>query len=293
EGYSCQLVMDEGISWLKGHVAAKPEQPFFMYLAFHEPHEPIASPAKMVDGYGDVAENRNQAEYFANVQNLDAAVGKFLAALKTLDRDKDTLVVFTSDNGPETLKRYKGAQRSYGSPAPLRGMKLWTTEAGFRVCGIMRWPARLSAGQTIDHPVSALDFLPTFCDLAGSKPPADLALDGANFLPALDNKAVAREKPLVWAYYAAINPQRVAMRDGDWKVLATLDHGKLRKTNNLSKANINAVRAAVLTDVEIYKITDDPTESKNLAAANPEKLAELSKRLKAQYAELLEGSHVW
>jgi arylsulfatase A len=293
KGYSCQLVVDEGISWLRTQVAANPQQPFFMYLAFHEPHEPVASPVAMVDGYGEVAKNRNEAEYFANVENLDAAVGKVFTALKTLDRDQDTLVVFTSDNGPETLKRYGGAQRSYGSPAPLRGMKLWTTEAGFRVCGIMRWPARLTAGQTIDHAVSALDFLPTFCELAGTKPPAGLALDGANFLPVLDNNAIAREKPLVWAYYNAINSQRVAMRDGDWKVLATLDHGKLRKTTVVSKSNVNAIRAATLTDVEIYKITDDPTESKNLAVQNPEKLAELSKRLKAQYAELLKGSHIW
>jgi arylsulfatase A len=293
KGYSCQLVVDEGITWLDKQVAEKPDQPFFMYLAFHEPHEPVASPREMVDGYGDVAENRNQAEYFANVENLDAAVGKVLAALKRLDRDQDTLVIFTSDNGPETLKRYGGAGRSYGSPKPLRGMKLWTTEAGFRVCGIMHWPARLTAGQTIHHPVSALDFLPTFCALAKTKLPADLALDGANFLAVLDNKPVIREKPLLWAYYAAINPQRVAMRDEDWKVLATLNHGTLKKTASVTTKNAAQIRAATLTDIEIYKITDDQSESKNLASENPEKLAELTKRMKAEYADLLDGSHVW
>lgn len=96
-------------------------------------------------------------------------------------------------------------------PIPLRGMKLWTTEAGFRVCGIVRWPKGIkNAGQVVKHPVSALDFLPTFCKLAGIKTPADLELDGADFTAALDNNAVERKKPLVWAFYNALNGQQLA-----------------------------------------------------------------------------------
>ena len=121
EGYSCQLVADEAIDWLERHLDKNPKQPFFLYMPFHEPHEPVASPAKLVAGYRDVAEKKAQAEYFANVENMDKATGKLLAALKRLGVDEDTLVVFTSDNGPETLRRYGGAGRSWGTPAPLRG----------------------------------------------------------------------------------------------------------------------------------------------------------------------------
>jgi arylsulfatase A len=291
KGFSCQLVMDEALTWLKGQRAKDAGQPFFLYVAFHEPHEPVASPKKMVDAYEGVARNVDQAHYFANVTNLDAAVGKLMKALKTLELDQNTLVVFTSDNGPETLLRYgRGSRRSFGSPKPLRGMKLWTTDAGFRVAGIMHWPARIKAGQVLSHPVSALDFLPTFCALAGTKPPEGLALDGASFLPVLDNKPIPRKKPLVWVYYNALNKRRVAMRDGKWKVLAKLDIGKQRTVNTQNEAEI---KGATLSDFQIFDLSRDIGESDDLSSSHPEKLAELKQRLETHYKELVDGSHVW
>jgi arylsulfatase A len=291
KGYSCQLVMDEAVTWLEKQQAKDAAQPFFMYVAFHEPHEPVASPKKMVDDYKGVAKNVDQAHYFANVTNLDAAVGKLMKALKAMKLDENTLVVFTSDNGPETLLRYgRGSRRSFGSPKPLRGMKLWTTEAGFRVAGIMHWPARIKAGQVSSRPVSALDFLPTFCELAGTQPPKDLVLDGTSFLPALEDKPVIRKKPLVWVYYNALNNRRVAMREGQWKVLAKLSIGKLKTVDS---RNVDQVKDATLSDFQVFDLSKDIGESEDLAKTNPAKLAELKKRLEAHYRELVEGSHVW
>ncbi|MDA7882102.1 sulfatase-like hydrolase/transferase [Akkermansiaceae bacterium] len=291
KGFSCQLVMDEAINWMKGHHSEKPKQPFFMYVAFHEPHEPVASPKDLVAQYNDVAKNEDQAQYYANVANVDAAVGKLTQSLKSLQIEKNTLVIFTSDNGPETLLRYgKGSRRSFGVATPLRGMKLWTTDAGFRVAGIMSWPDKIKGSQTVSKTVSALDFLPTFCALADTQPPADLQLDGANFLPALEDKAVVREKPLLWIYYNALNQQQVAMRDGDWKVLAKLSLSKLK---TIDKSNADKVKSATLSDIQIFKVTDDIREEKDLSASRPEKLAELTKTLTKHYRELVEGSHVW
>lgn len=290
EGYSCQLVVDEAVSWLKGQQKKTPEQPFFMYVAFHEPHEPIASPKELVEQYSPMSNHENEAKYFANVANVDIAVGRLLAALKELKVDENTLVVFTSDNGPETLNRYRRAKNSFGRATPLRGMKLWTTDAGFRVAGIMRWPGKIKAGQVVDHPVSSLDFLPTFCEIAGTLPPADLELDGTNFLPALENKAINRTKPLLWIFYNALNERRVAMRDGDWKVLAKLN---IEKAVNVTAENEAEVKAAELSDFQIFRITDDVGESKDLSSTMPEKLAELKQRLMENYEELLNGSHIW
>ena len=290
EGFSCQLVVDEAVNWLKKQQQNDPEQPFFMYVAFHEPHEPVASPKKLVDQYLSVSKNENEAQYFANVANVDDAVGRLMAALKDLKVDENTLVVFTSDNGPETLKRYSRAKNSYGVATPLRGMKLWTTDAGFRVVGMMRWPKKIKAGQVVRQPVSSLDFLPTFCKLAGTTPPSDLGLDGTSFLPALENKPLVREKPLLWIYYNAINERRVAMRDGDWKVLAKLN---IPKATNVTTKTEAAVKAAVLSDFQIFKITDDIGESKDLSASMPEKLAKLTEKLKVSYQELLDDSHIW
>lgn len=95
EGYSCQLVADEAVDWLTKHTAENKDQPFFLYMAFHEPHEPIASPEEIVKTYEGVAKNKKEATYYANVDNMDKAVGKLMAALKKLDIDENTLVVFS------------------------------------------------------------------------------------------------------------------------------------------------------------------------------------------------------
>ena len=290
QGYSCQLVASEGIEWMIGHRKENENQPFFLYLAFHEPHEPVASPEAMTAGYREVAYSEKEAEYFANVENIDHAVGKVLAHLKNTDIDKETLVLFTADNGPETLSRYSRASRSWGRADPLRGMKLWTTEAGFRVAGIMRWPGKIRSKQVSGQVVSALDFLPTFCELATITPPADLKLDGTSFLPALKGETITRDKPLVWAFYNSINSQQVAMRDGDFKVLARLD---LPNTSNISKENVEQIKAAELKDFEIYNLRYDIGEARNLAPGDPELRKRLTNKLKASYSELLQGSYVW
>lgn len=104
--FSCQIVVDEAINWLE---ECDLERPFFIYAAFHEP---IESPPALVEMYAGTAKNRNEAQYFANIANVDAAVGELLVGLEKLNRRDNTLIVFTSDNGPETLNRYRGAARS-------------------------------------------------------------------------------------------------------------------------------------------------------------------------------------
>ena len=88
----------------------------------------------------------DEAQYFANVENLDNATGRLVDAIDELGYRDNTLIIFTSDNGPETLDRYRTANRSFGVSGPLRGMKLHTYEAGYRVAGIMRWPLRIKPG---------------------------------------------------------------------------------------------------------------------------------------------------
>lgn len=127
--------MNEAIAWLKKQ---NPDQPCFLYVPFHEPNQPVASPPDLVAKYRKISRNEDQAQYFFNVENMDRAVGRLMTELKQLKKHENTLVIFTSDNGPETLKRYSGAGRSYGTPGPFWGMKLWTTAAGSRVPGIMR-----------------------------------------------------------------------------------------------------------------------------------------------------------
>ena len=292
DSFSCQYVVDEAIDWMSNQAKTNAEQPLFIYIPFHEPHEPVASPQNLVDQYRESARNNDEAQFFANVANVDLAVGRLLKSLDELKLTANTLVIFTADNGPETLNRYRGAQRSYGRPGKLRGMKLHTHEAGFRVAGIMRWPERITVGQVVSTPVSSLDFLPTFCDLAGAELP-QRKLDGANFLPALSGRPIERGQPLFWSYFNAINEARVAMRDGEWKVLARLNGGNLPKFENITTQRRELILQAELTDLEIYNIASDVSEETNLADQQPELAARMKEKLQRLYQELHENSVVW
>ena len=292
-GFSCQLVADEAIDWLKQQ---RETSPFFLFIAFHEPHEPIASPPELVSDYQRVASTEDEAQYFANVANMDLAVGRIMETLSREGLDENTLIVFTSDNGPETLNRYRSANRSYGKPGPLRGMKLHTTEAGFRVPGIITWKNNIPdalIGTTNTTPISSLDLLPTVCDLAGIPLPAESKLDGTSITSILQGKTFRREKPLVWAYYNAINEARVAMRHQQWKVLARLNGGSTPKLTNITKESFQILRNAKLTDIEVYDLLHDQAEEKNLASDNQEFTRSLEILLQKEYEALLGDSYAW
>lgn len=296
EGFSCQIVADEAIAWLQRHQQRHASQPFFLYLPFHEPHEPVASPDRLVESYRDVAANEDQAQYFANVENMDHAIGRVLAALEDQGQSENTVVFFTSDNGPETLNRYRGARRSYGSPGPLRGMKLWTTEAGSRVAGILRWSGKIRPGTENDQPVSSLDLLPTLASLAKVPIPAGLDLDGCDIAGLWEDAPIVRSKPLFWVYFNAINEQRVAMRDGPWKLLAKIEtvEGKtMAKMENITTSRLPAVQAGKLTDFSLYRLSEDIREANDVSKSQPEELERLAARLRNLYAELVQSMHVW
>ncbi|MCF7973642.1 MAG: sulfatase-like hydrolase/transferase [Phycisphaerae bacterium] len=292
-GFSSGLIVQEAIQWLN---QTDKQHPFYLQVSFHEPHEPVASPAELVKKYRPKAANEDQAQYFANVENVDQAVGRLLTFLSQKDLDQTTLIVFTSDNGPETLNRYGGAKRSYGSPGALKGMKLWTSEAGFRVPGIIHWPGVVKPGSVSDEVVSSLDLLPTFCALSGAALP-QRTLDGTDLSGFLKGRTltVPRDKPLLWCYYNSLNEHAVAMRSGDWKILATLqvDGQRLGKITNIHAGNQATIRHAVLGDFELYHIKADLSEAKNVAEAFPRKFAKLSQQLQDRYTELIQGSHVW
>lgn len=291
KGFSSQIVVDEAIGWLG---KKKDDNPFFLEVAFHEPHEPIASPEALVEKYLQFTDIREEAEFFANVENVDIAVGRLMSYLKANGLDKNTLVVFTSDNGPETLNRYRKAKQSYGSPGNLKGMKLWTNEAGFRVPCIINWLGKDTYSGTSDAVVSALDFLPTFSELAGANLPAK-ALDGQSVTQLLRTGVVARKKPLLWSFYNAINNRVVAMRDGDYKIMAQLKNeaGYLPKMRNIHVGNEAFVKSASLTDFVLYNLKDDIEETEDLTAKNPEVFARMQLELEQQYQELLSDIHIW
>ncbi|MCB4798831.1 sulfatase-like hydrolase/transferase [Neotamlana laminarinivorans] len=289
EGFSSQIIVSEAIDWLN---AKKDDKPFFLEVTFHEPHEPIASPEDLVEKYLPQAKTREEAEYFANVENVDIAVGRLVKYFKENNMD-NTLIVFSSDNGPETLMRYSRAKHSYGSPGALRGMKLWTNEAGFRVPGIINWLGKETFTGTTNNVVSALDYFPTFAALAGAETPSNL--DGESFTPLLQTGEFNREKPLIWAFYDAINERRVAMRKGKYKIMARIEaNGEtLGKIHNLYDGNEALVKNAELVDFVMFNLEQDINESEDLKDKEPEVFNSMKLAFQKEYKKLLDESHIW
>jgi arylsulfatase A len=261
EGNSSKLIVDEALGFID---AGPKDKPFFLCVWFHAPHEPIEAPAEFVAHYAHV-EKPNERQYYACVEYLDHQVGRLLDALDERGLTGDTLVFFTSDNGPEGLNRYKEAGRSYGSAGGLRGMKLSLYEGGIRVPGIARWPGKVKRGGTPSEPVCGVDLLPTLCEIAGVKPPADRPLDGASLVPLLSGQPVKRERPLYWQYDKATGDGwRVAIREGPWKLLA--DEGTAK--------------------FALYNLADDPAERIDLSAREAARTSEMAAKLRTLHAEV-------
>jgi len=259
EGFSSAIVVDESLRFLR---QAK-DRPFALFVWFHSPHEPIATADEFQKMYASV-KDESEAIYYGNVSQTDHETGRLLKALDEMNLRDNTFVMFTSDNGPETFMRYKTALYSHGSPGALRGMKLHMREGGCRIPGIVRWPGKSQPATVCSEPVNGTDVLPTLCEVAGIEPPKDRAIDGASIAPIFHNKTIPRQRPLYWRYDNALTEAKIAMRQGDWKILSDLKFEKM----------------------ELYNLKDDLPESNNLVNKHPQKLNEMLAQLKAIHVEV-------
>ncbi|MDQ8200531.1 sulfatase-like hydrolase/transferase [Pelagicoccus enzymogenes] len=200
-GYSSQIIVDQALDWLRQK--RDPQKPYFLYLPFDAVHEKVENPAAFNALYD--TGNSDKDKYYANVTYLDAQIGRLLDFLYATKQEKNTLIVFSSDNGPEVCKVYYNAVHSYGTSYPLHGHKRQIFEGGIRVPGIVRWSGTIEPGVT-DLPNSTLDLLPTLLQAAGIETPSDLKLDGTSILPHLKHReSITREKPLYWQNSIAEN----------------------------------------------------------------------------------------
>ena len=231
-------------------------KPFFLYLAFDNPHIPLAAPAKGIEANA----KSFHPTYAALVESLDVACGRVLKALEDNGLSKNTFVVFASDNGGVHISELKESPATYN--APSRAGKGFVYEGGIRTPLIIRYPGRL-ASSVIGAPVVLGDLCPTICALA--KVPAPTPLDFQDLSPLLfDSKPPADAKPraLFWHQPHYMNqggkPAGV-VREGDWKLIEQYEDGSL----------------------ELYNLAKDPSETTDLAAAEPNRVAALRGKLEA------------
>lgn len=284
DGYASKLVADEALNWL--NQMRDKAKPFFLYVCFHEPHEPIASDPKFTALYP--SDDPSYSAHHGNITQMDEAFGRLMTALDEQGLRDKTLVFFTSDNGPAITP-----QHPHGSAGPLRDKKGSVYEGGIRVPGMLRWPGHTQPGTVSDEPICGVDWLPTLCAIAGIEPPRDRALDGASILPVLEGKPIERKTPLYWHFNRATGGPKVAMRIGDWKILAKLDREPEARGNDITEQQQTDFKEAVPVGFELYNLKDDIGESKNLAASEPEKLNEMMAKLQAMYLEVRTESPTW
>lgn len=282
EGYSCQIVVDETTKWLGRRESRDDKQPWLACVWFHEPHTPIASPTDLVRKYQEKFPklSRKHATYYANIENVDRAVGRLLKSLDELGEADETFVFLTSDNGP--LNEF--------SKVGLRGRKSHVWEGGHRVPGVFRWPGRIEAGTTNVTPIGGVDFLPTVCEIAGVPLPPDRVLDGTSILSLLRGEGFERKRPLFWFFYR-VEPA-AAMRMGDWVIVAQMDDNKRRKTHPLTAPDMPAIKRDGLTGFELYNLKRDLAQTSELGAIEVERFNRMKKRLIAYHREVVkEGVH--
>ena len=256
--YAPTLMHEEALGFLDRHQ----EGPFFLYYASPIPHVPLQAPQRWVDHYreklgpeepyvrGSYYPNRYpKATYAAMISYLDEQVGELVAKLKDIGQYENTLIIFSSDNGPT----YTGgaATEFFESAAPFRTDLGWgkgfTHEGGIRVPLIASWPGKIAPGSVSQHISAFYDVLPTLCEVAGQEIPPET--DGISFLPALLGKEQPAHPYLYWEFPAYQGQQAVRM--GRWK--------GMRK--NIFKGN---------REIELYDLETDSLESTDLAAQHPE-----------------------
>jgi len=234
-------------------IEANKDRPFYVNVWLHESHLAHTPSAESMARWKHL--DPRQQVYAAVITDGDNKVGMILDALERCGIAQNTLVVFSSDNGPakskENDKGVPGSYRSYysiGETGGLRGRKTSLFEGGVCTPFIVRWPGQAPGGLKNDTTVlTAVDLLPTFCAAAGVTPPADANGDGENLLPALKGESILRTRPIFWrtTYGDKKNPNfwpDLAVRDGDWKLVTTFDgqrvelHNlKTNRTEDISK----------------------------------------------------------
>ncbi len=285
---STQQIADEAIAFMRAHR----DEPFYINFWTLLPHAPLKPTPEQLAVYEGVqfdadhpafkgpfvkylkAAQDPQSQmrvYCASVTALDDGIGRLLKGLEELGLSDRTILVFSSDNGPEDYHTGFAENAGTGNPGPHNGRKRSLYEGGIRTPLIVAWPKHVPAGKTNKQTVvAAVDFLPTVCRLAGVEAPASLKPDGEEMSDVWLGADRSRRRPLFWEWLFEVvgdpsyTPPRTAVRDGDFKLLINPDGSR----------------------PELYNIPDDPTEQHNLAASRAEVVRRLKQELDAWQATL-------
>jgi arylsulfatase A-like enzyme len=246
QGYLTEVLAEETCLFIEQNR----DRPFFAFVSFNAVHTPMEIDPRDEAEFPRLTGTRRQAAQM--MLAMDRACGRIVDKLRELGLERNTLIVFSNDNGGPM-------DRNGSSNYPFSGVKGTQLEGGIRVPGIVVWPARLPAGTVYDYPLTTLDFLPTFIAAGGGDPASVEGLDGVDMTPYLSREKLGRpHQTLHWKMET-----RAAIREGDWKLLRFPDR-----------------------PAQLYHLAQDPGEQNDLAAARPQLVRELFRKQFAWELEL-------
>ena len=245
DGDDSRVIMDRAVPFIEQAVKAK--KPFFAVVWFHAPHAPVVAGPEYRKLYAKFGED--EQHYYGCITALDEQVGRLRKTLKDLGVANDTMVWFCSDNGPEGAKQQG---RNRGSAGPFRGRKRSLYEGGIRVPGILEWPAQVKAGSTTDFAAVTSDYLPTILDALQLPVPDKRPLDGVSLIPLLEKRQTERAKPIGFQ-----SGNQLAWSAAKYKLYSS-NGGKTW---------------------ELYDLSADPGETRDIAAMNADRVRMMAAEL--------------
>jgi arylsulfatase A-like enzyme len=253
EGYVTTLLGTDAVRVIREHDGTKP---LFLYLAFTAPHAPYQAPQDALDRYASIADPARRA-YAAMITVMDEQIGRVVAALDERGMRESTLVVFHSDNGGTRSAKFSGEVDMSKSTipcdnGPYRDGKGTLYEGGTRVVSLVNWPGTIPAGVEVDEVIHVVDMYPTLARVAGARAGAK-PLDGLDAWPALASGGRSSRSEVVYN----VDPFSAGVREGDWKLVW---------------------RPTLPAQVELFDLAQDPGETRNVAAEQPDVVARLERR---------------
>lgn len=292
EQYLTDVFSDEAIAFIDRHHS----ESFFLQLAYNAPHFPLEAPDAITRKYSDMGFSTGVSLIYAMIEVMDAGIGRINEKLHERGIADNTILIFTSDNGPAfgTWNGFSQTRYNYG----FNGHKGTTYEGGIRVPLFIRWADGLDAGLRSDELVHYTDWFPTLLNMVGVDAPEDLALDGVNALPVLHGERgqINPERFWQWNRYTPHGTCNAAMRDGDWKLLRP-QIAEAMQVSAVDTALDHAIKYFpehfddVISDQEpvrsvpppppslLFNIADDPFEKVDLAETYPNKVAAMESAL--------------
>ena len=247
---------------------AKANRPFFLYLAFHTVHIRYVATKQYKTMYQNQKYNLNQIDYYGSITEMDDVMGKLRKLLEELGIKKNTMLWFTSDNGP--------AKGTPGATNGLRGWKSSLYEGGVRVPGMIEWPDVITSNKVSSFPVVSSDLLPTVRDILDIKPPDNRPIDGISILPFLQGKLEHRNKSIYWAFSIPGNfskgTYKVSTSGDQYKMIATYQNGKI-------------------INYELYDLINDLGETTDLSKKYPSICNKLLDEIKIWRKSVMDSAH--